>query len=117
MEKSFLISDVINCDKKVDINKRCSFIDMPNILMIHLQKIVFNFDTLLNEKIADRFEFPTMINMENYNIRKIVNKYGINDPDIEKYAYIDKENFEYRLVGVIIHQGRSRSRPLLFIDL
>ena len=94
-----------NCDKKVDINKRCSFIDMPNILMIHLQKIVFNFDTLMNEKIADRFEFPTMINMENYNIRKIVNKYGINDPDIEKYAYIDDENFEYRLVGVIIHQG------------
>ena len=59
----------------------------------------------MNEKIADRFEFPTMINMENYNIRKIVNKYGINDPDIEKYAYIDDENFEYRLVGVIIHQG------------
>lgn len=94
-----------NCEQKVDINKRCSFIDVPNILMIHLQKITFNFDTLLNEKISDRFEFPTYLNMENYNIRKIVEKHGIKDPEINKYAYIDDENFEYRLVGVIIHQG------------
>lgn len=94
-----------NCDQKVDINKRCSFVDMPNILMIHLQKIVFNFDTLMNEKIADRFEFPTYLDMKNYNIKKITEKYGINDPDIENYSYLEDENFEYRLVGVIIHQG------------
>jgi len=94
-----------NCDQKVDITKRCSFIDMPNILMIHLQKIVFNFDTLLNEKIADRFEFPTYLNMENYSVSKIAEKYNINDPDVELIRASRDQNFEYRLVGVIIHQG------------
>lgn len=78
---------------------------MPNILMIHLQKIVFNLDTFMNEKIADRFEFPTYLNMENYTINKIAEKYGINDPDLHNYKDNENKNFEYRLVGVIIHQG------------
>lgn len=94
-----------NCEQKVDINKRCSFVDMPNILMVHLQKIVFNFDTLMNEKIADRFEFPTYLNMENYSISKIAEKHNINDPNLHLYENEGNQNFEYRLVGVIIHQG------------
>ena len=57
-----------NWNQKVDITKRYSFVDMPNILMVHLQKIVFNFVILMNEKIVDIFEFATYINMENYTI-------------------------------------------------
>jgi len=94
-----------NCEQKVDISRRSSFVDMPNILMVHLQKIVFNFDTMMNEKIADRFEFPTYLDMENYTINKIAEKYGINDPDLYKYAENENKSFDYRLVGVIIHQG------------
>lgn len=94
-----------NCDQKADMTKRCSFVDMPNILMIHLQKIIFSLDTLMNEKIADRYEFPTYLNMENYTVNNIAKKYGINDPDLDKYADNENKNFEYRLVGVIIHQG------------
>lgn len=94
-----------NCDQKVDIYKRCSLVDMPNILMIHLQKIYFNLDTMMNEKIGDRYEFPTYLNMENYTINNIAKKYEINDPDLHKYAENEDKNFEYRLTGVIIHQG------------
>ena len=94
-----------NWNQKVDITKRCSFVDMPNILMVHLQKIVFNFDTLMNEKIADRFEFPTYINMENYTISKISEKYNIKLNEGSDIHSSHGQNFEYRLVGVIIHQG------------
>lgn len=94
-----------NWNQKVDITKRCSFVDMPNILMVHLQKIVFNFDTLMNEKIADRFEFPTYLNMENYTISKICEKYNIVCDEGSEIHSSYNQNFEYRLVGVIIHQG------------
>ena len=94
-----------NCEKKVDIQKNCSLIDMPNILMIHLQKIHFNVETMMNEKISDRYEFPTYLNMEKYTINSVAAKHGINDPNIDKYSENKGNNFEYRLVGVIIHQG------------
>eukprot|EP00344_Euplotes_crassus_P006240 CAMPEP_0197010910 /NCGR_PEP_ID=MMETSP1380-20130617/56329_1 /TAXON_ID=5936 /ORGANISM="Euplotes crassus, Strain CT5" /LENGTH=153 /DNA_ID=CAMNT_0042433173 /DNA_START=444 /DNA_END=902 /DNA_ORIENTATION=+ len=78
---------------------------MPNILMIHLQKIHFNVETLMNEKVGDKYEFPTHLDMKNYMINSIAEKHGIKDPELHKYAENDSKNFEYRLVGVIIHQG------------
>jgi ubiquitin carboxyl-terminal hydrolase 34 len=95
-----------HCDQKVDINKKSSFAEMPNILMIHLQKIVLNFNTFQNEKIADRFEFPTYLNIKDYSVKNMTEKYNIVDPEIEDYIKNeDESNFEYRLIGVIIHQG------------
>lgn len=73
--------------------------------MIHLQKIHFNVETMMNEKISDRYEFPTYLNMEKYTINSVATKHGINDPDIDSYSEHKNNNFEYRLIGVIIHQG------------
>ena len=78
---------------------------MPNILMIHLNKIHFNVETLMNEKISDKYEFPTYLNMENYAIKNVTEKHEIIDPKIDEYSENKSTNFEYRLVGVIIHQG------------
>lgn len=102
-----IISDFTcdNCNQKVDIQKNCSLVNMPNILMIHLQKIHFNVETLMNEKIGDTYEFPTYLDMSKYTINNISEKHGINDPDLHKYEENNSKNFEYRLVGVIIHQG------------
>lgn len=36
------------------------------MLILHLQRIVFNLDTLSNEKINTRFEFPVELNLEEY---------------------------------------------------
>ena len=94
-----------NCEQKVDIKKNCSFVDMPNILMIHLQKTFFNMDTFMNEKLSDRYEFPTYLNMDKFTINNVAKKHGINDPDLYKYSENEDKNFEYRLIGVIIHQG------------
>jgi ubiquitin carboxyl-terminal hydrolase 34 len=41
-------------------------LQMPNVLILHLQRIVFNLDTLANEKINSRVEFPTELNLSQY---------------------------------------------------
>ena len=60
------ISDYMceNCHKKVEITKRCVLSSLPNVLIIHLQRLVFNLDTLMNEKINSRLDFPDELNMQ-----------------------------------------------------
>ena len=33
------------CNKKVDLSKRTLIAETPNVLIVHLQRIVFSFDT------------------------------------------------------------------------
>jgi len=33
------------CKKKVDVSKRTLISQTPNVLIVHLQRIIFNFDT------------------------------------------------------------------------
>jgi len=46
------------CNKKVDVSKRTLIAQTPNVLIVHLQRIVFNFDTFQNDKLNQHFEFP-----------------------------------------------------------
>jgi len=51
MEK-FISGEIINdyncetCQKKVDITKRCCLSQLPNVLIVHLQRIIFDLDQL-----------------------------------------------------------------------
>ena len=54
------------CKKKVEITQRSCLSNLPNVLIVHLKRIVFNLDTLLNEKINSRLEFPFDLNLEPY---------------------------------------------------
>jgi len=55
-----------NCNKKNSITKRTCISYLPNVLIVHLQRIVFDLDTLMNQKINSRLEFPFDLNMEPY---------------------------------------------------
>jgi len=46
------------CNKKVDISRRTLISQTPNVLIVHLQRIIFNFDTFRNDKINSFWEFP-----------------------------------------------------------
>lgn len=46
------------CKKKVDVSKRTLISSTPNVLIIHLTRIIFNFDTFRNDKINTYFDFP-----------------------------------------------------------
>lgn len=39
---------------------------LPNVLILHLQRIVFNLDTFMNEKINSRLEFPNKLDLSAY---------------------------------------------------
>lgn len=69
--------DIINdyqcetCNKKLEVTKRVLLNTLPNILIVHLQRILLNYDTLMNEKINSRLEFPTQLNLKPYMVDQL----------------------------------------------
>ena len=118
------ISDYMceDCNKKVDTTKRCCLSFLPNILIVHLQRIVFNLDTLMNEKINSKLEFPFELNLEPYTVEGIqwreAKKKAEDNPNKEEEQPIDQESYspylnhpkdyyEYTLKGVTVHIGTA----------
>ena len=62
---------------------------MPNVLIIHLQRIVFNLDTFLNDKMNNRVEFPNHLSLAPY----------MRDPDHQT---------DFTLKGVVVHRGTAQ---------
>lgn len=57
------------CDKKVNILKRSLLADMPNTLIVHLNRIMFSYDTLENDKINSHFAFPKVLDLKPYSYK------------------------------------------------
>ena len=138
-----------NCKNKCDVGKRCFLKTLPNVLIVHLQKIVFDIDALVNVKLSNRYEFP-----QNINLKKFVapdEPLGKTEPDEEEseennstdrdtqetktetqkeskdlndltestepkdtneqteQKEVKDEEFEYKLVGVVIHRGNAEN--------
>ena len=90
--------DDYNCEKcklKVSYTKNVLINKLPNILIIHLQRISFNYQTFELEKINTKVDFSREINLKNYTTN-FDNK------------SISKENFEYFLIGVLVHSGTAQ---------
>jgi ubiquitin carboxyl-terminal hydrolase 34 len=53
-----LVSDYAceKCRSNVDVAKRTLLSSLPNVLLIHLQRFTYNFDTLMNEKVSIIFQ-------------------------------------------------------------
>ena len=56
------------CEKKVDVSKRTRISKVPKNLIIHLQRIVFNLDIFINEKISSKHSFPNNLNLHPYTL-------------------------------------------------
>lgn len=56
--EKYISGEIINdyncdsCNKRTDIVKRTLLAELPNVLIVHLQRIIFNFDTFQNEKVT-----------------------------------------------------------------
>lgn len=46
----------------------------PNVLIVHLQRIIFNFDTFRNDKINSFFEFPQQLDLKPYSFYEVMKK-------------------------------------------
>ncbi|KRX05033.1 hypothetical protein PPERSA_06667 [Pseudocohnilembus persalinus] len=121
-----------NCQKKQDIQKRVLMNDLPNFLVLHLQRIIFDMNTFLNKKISDKFEFPLELDVQEYT-KSHMNKNQNQQPNLSRKTseqiyeqqkrkdstskYIDnqteeiqgqsKDYFKYKLKGVVVHSGTA----------
>ena len=101
------------CNKKVTITKRNSIGCLPNTLIVHLQRITYDFEYDRNKKINSRLEFPREISLKQYTIeeilRKNAEKTGSVFEETEHIYFKEDEYYEYYLTGVVIHMGSADS--------
>ena len=83
------------CDKKITNIKNVLIDKIPNILIIHLQRIAFSYETFNMEKINDYIYFEKTLNIKNYTLNK-------NNEEMPS------DYFEYELQGVLIHSGTAQ---------
>ena len=72
------------CKKKVDVSKRTLIAETPNVLIVHLQRLLFNFDTFQNDKLNQHFEFPEHLDLRPYSYYEVMAKENrLNKPPAE----------------------------------
>ena len=70
--EKFITGEVIddffcdNCKKKVSTTKRTCVSQPPNVMIVHLQRIIFDWEAMVNMKVNSRLEFPHELNIEPY---------------------------------------------------
>ena len=94
------------CKKKCRISKRNILASLPNVLILHLQRIFYNWEIDHNEKINSRLEFPKKINLKNYTVENILKDKENKGEDI---YFRSDEYYNYYLVGVVVHVGSADS--------
>lgn len=62
------------CNRKVDLSKRTLIAETPNILIVHLQRIGFNFETFETDKVNTLCKFPTMLDLKPYSYFEVMGK-------------------------------------------
>jgi len=60
------------CNKKVTIEKKQCIRKLPNTLIVHLNRIVFDFDTMRNQKLNDKLEFPNELNIRQFMLHQVL---------------------------------------------
>eukprot|EP00826_Nyctotherus_ovalis_P065647 TRINITY_DN9653_c0_g2_i1.p1 TRINITY_DN9653_c0_g2~~TRINITY_DN9653_c0_g2_i1.p1 ORF type:complete len:271 (+),score=76.45 TRINITY_DN9653_c0_g2_i1:35-847(+) len=114
---NLIASDTINefncehCARKVSVLKRTCLSQLPNILVVHLQRLLFNYDTMTNEKINSRLEFPKEFSLEPYTVEGVeAREKAGNVKNLPEDYYLhghDAAYYEYKLAGVVVHYGTA----------
>ena len=73
--------------------------------MIHLQRIVFNLDTFINEKITTRHEFPMSLDLYPYTLAEYEKPREMSAEEEKKI----RDSLQYKLTGIISHIGNAES--------
>lgn len=56
------------------MSKRTLVAETPNVLIVHLQRIVFNFDTFQNDKLNQHFDFPRQLDLRPYSYYEVMGR-------------------------------------------
>ncbi len=88
------------CNAKRPTLKRAVLHELPNVLVVHLKRFEFSYETLTHSKLNQYFEFPEQLDVFPFTGEGLVAQ---GDPTATKQhpdAY-----YQYRLRGVVIHAG------------
>jgi ubiquitin carboxyl-terminal hydrolase 34 len=72
------------CNQRVTLEKKLTIEKLPNTLIVHLQRITFDMDTLRNVKLNDRVEFPNVLNLREFTTAEVLKK-DAKAAEIEKH--------------------------------
>ena len=135
-----------NCQQKCDLIKKTFLKECPNVLIVHLQRIIFDVMVLENLKINSWYEFPQKLDLKNYTYSNYQKQQQAEGKDADQEAEAtkntgeqddikveteaektdqteggeakpadetankpaeDDQDYEYTLVGVIVHMGTA----------
>jgi ubiquitin C-terminal hydrolase len=102
-----------SCKKKCDISKRALLRSLPNVLFLSLKKMYFDLELLANVKIHSRYEFPMTMNLKKYMYvpeaepQGEAGAEGNGAPPKPQETQLQDADFDYKLVGVVIHRGNA----------
>ena len=60
-----------SCNKKVEIEKKTEILNLPNTMIVHLNRITFDMESMRNIKINDKLEFPNVLNVKKYMVEEV----------------------------------------------
>jgi ubiquitin carboxyl-terminal hydrolase 10 len=83
-------------DLKEGFTKQLSIEELPNVLILHLERFTFNKETLGVEKISKKIQFYSELHLDDF----IVSKTKIPEKD---------ERRDYQLCAVVCHHGNKAS--------
>lgn len=84
----------------VEAKKGCCIEHLPHILVIHLMRFEFSFETFENYKVFDWFEFPSLLDMFPYTREGLTQETRPEAEEIRSNHY-----YHYHLVGILNHSG------------
>ena len=79
---------------------------MPNTLIVHLNRIMFSYDTLENDKINTHCAFPKVLDLKPYSYKAHMGDQA-KEAAHPELLDISDDDYIYRLVGINIHTGTA----------
>lgn len=64
------------CEETVDVNKRTIIGQTPNVLFVHLKRMVFSFETFQVEKVNSYLDIPNSIDLKPYSVKGFAEREG-----------------------------------------
>jgi ubiquitin C-terminal hydrolase len=89
---------------KVDATKRTLFKELPQVLILHLKRFEFDYQTMTKHKLNDEYEFPLQLDMNPYTMQGMGAEVDGGENSDGPPA---KSKGLYHLKGIVAHLGTT----------
>mmetsp|Transcript_19956 Transcript_19956/g.36937 ORF Transcript_19956/g.36937 Transcript_19956/m.36937 type:complete len:2099 (-) Transcript_19956:32-6328(-) len=97
------------CDCRVSAVKRTCIKQLPNILIIIMPRIAFDYDLMTRKKLNDYCEFPLDLDMTPYTQEALRQKDLLNRGEDAPPLKFGEDYYKYKLKGIVVHMGTAEA--------